>query len=235
MLKVVHLCCGYGSLRVVQGVSLHVSKGEVIALVGANGSGKSTLLKTIAGLIPPFEGRVLLKGKEMAGQPAERIAAAGLTLLPEGRGLFPGMSVLENLRMGGYARRLSRRAEAERLEMVCSDFPALREKLAQKAGSLSGGQQQMLALARAMVGAPEVLLLDEPSTGLAPMVAAEVFMKIKVLKQAGVTIIMAEQNVSRALEIADRAYVMKTGRLVMEGPADEVSRSDEVKRAYLGM
>jgi branched-chain amino acid transport system ATP-binding protein len=235
MLKVVHLACGYGSVRVVHGVSLHVSKGEVIALVGANGSGKSTLLKTIAGLLPPLEGRILLKGKEMAGQPAERIAAAGLTLLPEGRGLFPGMSVLDNLRLGGFARRLSRRAEAERLEMVCSDFPALREKLAQKAGSLSGGQQQMLALARAMVGAPEVLLLDEPSTGLAPMVVAEVFTKIKVLKQAGVTIILAEQNVSRALELADRAYVMKTGRVVMEGPADEVSGADEVQRAYLGM
>jgi branched-chain amino acid transport system ATP-binding protein len=206
-----------------------------MALVGANGSGKSTLLKTIAGLLPPLEGRILLKGNEMAGQPAQRIAAAGLTLLPEGRGLFPGMSVWENLRMGGYARRLSRRAEAERLEMVCSDFPALREKLRQKAGSLSGGQQQMLALARAMVGAPEVLLLDEPSTGLAPLVVAEVFRKIKVLKQAGVTIILAEQNVSRALEMADRAYVMKTGRLVMEGTADEVSRADEVKRAYLGM
>ncbi|MGO8678495.1 MAG: ABC transporter ATP-binding protein [Limisphaerales bacterium] len=235
MLKIIHLYCGYGSLRVVQGVSMHLSRGEVIALVGANGSGKSTLLKTIAGLIPPFEGRILLKGKEMAGQPAERIAAAGLTLLPEGRGLFPEMSVLENLRMGGYARRLSRRAGAERLDVVCSGFPALREKLAQKAGSLSGGQQQMLALARAMVGAPEVLLLDEPSTGLAPLVVEEVFTKIKVLKQTGVAIILAEQNVSRALEIADRAYVMKTGRLVMEGPAAELLRSDEIKRAYLGM
>jgi branched-chain amino acid transport system ATP-binding protein len=235
MLRIIHLCGGYGSMRVIHGVSLHVSKGEVIALVGANGSGKSTLLKTIAGLIPLFEGRILLKGKEMAGQPAQRIAAAGVTLLPEGRGLFPGMSVLENLRMGAYAHRLSRRAEAERLEMVCADFPVLREKLTQKAGSLSGGQQQMLALARAMIGTPEVLLLDEPSTGLAPLVAGEVFTKIKVLKQAGVTIILAEQDVSRALEIADRAYVMKSGRLVMEGTSAEVSGSDEVKRAYLGM
>jgi branched-chain amino acid transport system ATP-binding protein len=233
-LRIVNLCCGYGLLRVVQGVSLHVAKGEVIALVGANGSGKSTLLKSIAGLIPPFEGRVLFKGKNLAGQSAERIAAAGLTLLPEGRGLFPGMSVLENLRLGGYALGLSRRAEADRIEAVCAEFPALREKLAQKASSLSGGQQQMLALARAMVGRPEALLLDEPSTGLAPLVVVEVFAKIQELKQAGVTIILAEQNVAQALEIADRAYVMQTGRVVIEGAAREVAGSQQVRQAYLG-
>ena len=234
MLKVVHLVSGYGSLRALDGVSLHVKKGEVIALVGANGSGKSTLLNTIAGLIRPSEGRVLLNGKEMAGRSANRVAAAGLTLVPEGRGLFPGMSVIENLRMGGYARRISGGVLARRIETVCAGFPALAAKLPQTAGSLSGGQQQMLALARALVGEPDVLLLDEPSTGLAPLLVAEVFEKIRELKQAGMTIILAEQNVRQALQVADRAYVMRTGRVVMEGPARTVSESDEVRKAYLG-
>ncbi len=235
LLKVVHLISGYGSLRVIDGVSLRACPGEVIALVGGNGSGKSTLLKTIAGLLTPAEGRVLLKGREMAGRSANRIAAAGLTLVPEGRGLFPGMSVLENLRMGGYARRLRGRGLVRRIEAVCAGFPALVPKLAQSAGSLSGGQQQMLALARALVGEPEVLLLDEPSTGLAPLLVDEVFRKIKDLKQAGLALILAEQHVSRALEAADRAYVMRTGRVVMEGPASDVARSDEVRKAYLGV
>jgi branched-chain amino acid transport system ATP-binding protein len=235
MLKVVHLISGYGSLRAINGVSLRAGQGEIIALVGANGAGKSTLLKTIAGLLTPAEGRILLKGKEMAGQPANRIAAAGLTLVPEGRGLFPGMSVFENLRMGGYARRLRGRNLARRIEAVCAGFPALVPKFAQNAGSLSGGQQQMLALARALVGEPEILLLDEPSTGLAPLLVTEVFDKIKELKQAGIAIILAEQHVSRALEVADRAYVMKTGRVVMEGAAAEVAGSEEIKKAYLGM
>jgi branched-chain amino acid transport system ATP-binding protein len=234
VLKVVHLVSGYHSLRVIDGVSLHVGQGEVIALVGANGSGKSTLLKTVAGLVLPSEGRILFKGSEMAGQPANRVAAAGVTLVPEGRGLFPGMSVLENLRMGGYARRLSGRGLARRIETVCAGFPALVPKLPQSAGSLSGGQQQMLALARALVGEPEVLLLDEPSTGLAPLLVAGVFDKIKELKRAGITVILAEQNVRQALQVADRAYVMKTGRIVLEGPAAQVSESDEVKKAYLG-
>jgi branched-chain amino acid transport system ATP-binding protein len=235
VLKAVHLCSGYGSLRVIDGVSLHVHPGEVVALVGANGSGKSTLLKTIAGLVPPVEGRILLRGKDMAGWAANRIAAAGLTLVPEGRGLFPGLSVLDNLRMGGHARRIRGARLARRIEAICSCFPALTDKLQEAAASLSGGQQQMLALARALVGTPEVLLLDEPSTGLAPLLVAEVFARIKELKRSGLTLILAEQNVSLALEMADRAYVMKTGRVVMEGPARQVAGSGEVRKAYLGM
>jgi branched-chain amino acid transport system ATP-binding protein len=235
MLKVVHLVAGYGPLRVINGVSLHVQPGEVVALVGANGSGKSTLLKAVAGLVRPLEGRVLLRGLEMAGQPANRIAAAGLTLVPEGRGLFPGMTVRDNLRMGGYARGWGGAALARRISAVCEAFPDLTAKLAAPAGSLSGGQQQMLALARALVGQPEVLLLDEPSTGLAPLLVAEVFARIKVLKNAGATLILAEQNVRQALGVADRAYVMKTGRVVMEGPAATVAASDEIRKAYLGM
>jgi branched-chain amino acid transport system ATP-binding protein len=235
VLKIVHLVAGYGALRVIDGVSIHVNAGEVVALVGANGAGKSTLLKTVAGLMPPREGRILLRGKEMAGQPASRIAAAGLTLVPEGRGLFPGMTVRDNLRMGGYAGRMSGSRLDRRIQEVCAGFPDLLNKLGAKAGSLSGGQQQMLALARALVGQPGVLLLDEPSTGLAPLLVAEVFKKIKELKSTGVTLILAEQNVRQALRVSDRAYVMRTGRVVMEGTAEAVAASDEVKTAYLGM
>ncbi len=234
MLKVVHLCAGYGSLRVIDGLSLNVKPGEVVTLVGANGAGKSTLLKSVAGLLPPFEGRVLLHGRDIAGQPANRVAELGVTLVPEGRGLFPGMTVRENLEMGGYARRLSKRALDARINEVCGHFPALPERFAQRAGSLSGGQQQMVALARALVGEPALLLLDEPTTGLAPALVAEVFAQIRRLKAAGLAVILAEQNVRQALEVADRAYVMQTGRVIMEGPAERIAQSNEVQKAYLG-
>ena len=220
---------------VVDGISLRVHPGEAVALVGANGSGKSTLLKTIAGLVPAAEGRVLLAGRDVARQPAHRVAAAGCTLVPEGRGLFPGLSVLDNLRLGGYARRLAGRQLARRVERAAGFFPALESRLGQPAGTLSGGQQQMLALARALVGEPQLLLLDEPSTGLAPLVVREIFEKIRGLKQAGVSLMLAEQNVQEALRLADRAYVMQTGRIVLEGPAAELARSGEVQKAYLGM
>lgn len=235
MLKVVNLKSGYHGLVVVDGVSLRVHPGEAIALVGVNGSGKSTLLKTIAGLVPAAEGRVLLAGRDVARQPAHRVAAAGCTLVPEGRGLFPGLSVLDNLRIGGYARRLAGRQLARRVERAAGFFPALQNRLGQPAGTLSGGQQQMLALARALVGEPQLLLLDEPSTGLAPLVVREIFEKIRGLKQAGVSLMLAEQNVQEALRLADRAYVMQTGRIVLEGPAAELARSGEVQKAYLGM
>ena len=203
--------------------------------MGGNGAGKSTLLKTIAGLITPREGRILLHGKPVVGWPAERIAAAGLTLVPEGRGLFPAMSVLENLRMGGYARRLSRRQFADKLAQIYTLFPVLAERPQAHAGHLSGGQQQMLALARALVGTPEILLLDEPSTGLAPLLVAEVFEKIAQLKAAGITILLAEQNVQLALRAADRGYVIENGRITLSGPASELMASEEVQRAYLGI
>lgn len=235
MLRVINLQSGYGALSVIDGISLRVTQGEVIALLGGNGAGKSTLLKTIAGLLPPKEGRILLHGKEVTGRSAERMAGLGLTLVPEGRGLFPGMSVLENLRMGGYARKLSRRQLTEKLEQQYALFPVLAERRTEKAGNLSGGQQQMLALARALIGTPDILLLDEPSTGLAPLLVAEVFEKIQQLKQAGITILLAEQNVQQALQAADRAYVIENGRIVLSGAASELIASDEVKRAYLGI
>jgi len=235
MLRVINLQAGYGALTVIDGISLSVGQGEVVALLGGNGAGKSTLLKTIAGLLRPTEGRILLNGKNVYGWPAERLAGAGLTLVPEGRGLFPGMSVLENLRMGGYARELSRRQLAEKIEQMHTLFPVLAERPSERAGNLSGGQQQMLALARALVGSPDLLLLDEPSTGLAPLLVAEVFEKIAQLKASGLTILVAEQNVQLALQAADRAYVIENGRIVLSGPAAELMESDEVKKAYLGI
>lgn len=234
MLKVIHLCSGYGPLRVLHGVSMNVKMGEIVALLGANGAGKSTLLKTVAGLEPPQEGRILFEDRDLAGWPAHRIAAQGLALVPEGRGLFPGMSVLENLRMGGYAQKIRGAEMARRVGEACERFPDLKEKLQDRAGSLSGGQQQMLALARALTGAPRVLLLDEPSTGLAPLLVAALFEQILQLKKSGLAIVLAEQNVQGALRIADRAYVLKNGRVVMNGPAQELMESDEVRHTYLG-
>lgn len=235
MLRVVNLRSGYGALSVIDGISLHVAQGEVIALLGGNGAGKSTLLKAIAGLLSPTEGRILLNGKEVTGKAAEVIAARGLTLVPEGRGLFPQMSVLDNLRMGGFARRLKGKALAGKITQACDLFPILTDRLRDRAGNLSGGQQQMLALAKALVGSPDILLLDEPSTGLAPLLVAEVFEKIHQLRQAGMTILLAEQNVQQALQAADRAYVIENGRIVLNGPAAELMESEEVKRAYLGV
>lgn len=234
MLRMAGLRSGYGDLMVIQGVSLHVDEGEVVAILGANGAGKSTLLRTTAGLISPKEGRILLRGKSIAGHPAERTACEGLSFVPEGRGLFPGMSVLDNLRMGGYPRKLRGAKLAGAISRTFELFPALSERLTDKAGNLSGGQQQMLAIAKALVSSPDILLLDEPSTGLAPLLVAEVFEKIEQLKQAGMTILLAEQNVQQALEVADRAYVLENGRIVLDGPAAEVMQSEDVKKAYLG-
>lgn len=166
MLKTVNLTSGYGALTVIDGVAIHVDRGEIVALLGGNGAGKSTLLKTLAGLITPTEGRIFLGGKNIAGWPAKKAASAGLSLVPEGRGLFPGMSVLDNLRMGGYSRKLTGRKLTGKIEQTFELFPVLADRLSDKAGNLSGGQQQMLAIARALVGSPDILLLDEPSTGL---------------------------------------------------------------------
>jgi len=234
MLRVVNLSAGYGRLTVTKSISMSVQPNEVVALIGGNGAGKSTLLRTVAGLIRPTDGRVLLQGKDVTGFPADRIARMGLGLVPEGRALFASMNVIENLKIGANASGAGRRQMDERMRAVFGLFPVLRERVKSAAGELSGGQQQMLALGRAMMGKPDILLLDEPSTGLAPVLVAELFEKIELLRREGVTILLAEQNVHRALAIADRGYVLENGRIVLEDTGEALRGSERVQKAYLG-
>jgi len=232
MLKVVNLSAGYGKLTVVKSVSLNVRANEVVVLVGGNGAGKSTLLRSIAGLVHSNEGRVFLKEKNVTGRPAEKMARMGLSLVPEGRALFPAMTVYENLKVGANARHGGVR---EGLESVYELFPVLKERAGSLAGELSGGQQQMLALGRAMMSAPDILLLDEPSTGLAPVLVSELFEKVLTLKKGGMTILLAEQNVRKALDIADRGYVIENGHIVLEDAAEALKSSERIQKAYLGV
>jgi len=230
MLRVSNLQCGYGSLEVIKGVSLHVSGGEIVALVGANGAGKTTLLNSIVGLLHPWHGKVSINGRETTGQPAWRSVFNSAVLVPEGRRIFGDMTVRENLVVGGYrnaARHLA-------IEEVFDRFPKLRERQGQLAGTLSGGEQQMLAIGRALVARPRLLLLDEPSMGLAPLLVKEVFRAVRDLKEHGVTVFLVEQNAVGALGIADRAYVLETGEIVLEGDTADLLHNPEVKRAYLG-
>ncbi|MCE5313912.1 MAG: ABC transporter ATP-binding protein [Armatimonadota bacterium] len=235
MLRVVNMCAGYGKLTVTKSVSLSVKENEVVALVGGNGAGKSTLLRSIAGLVRVSEGRVLLSGANIASWPAEKIARAGLALVPESRALFPAMTIHENLKVGTYASRPSRSEIACRFDMVHELFPDLKKRAASRAGELSGGQQQMLALGRALMSAPRILLLDEPSTGLAPVLVAELFEKIGSLKKQGMTILIAEQNVHKALDIADRGYVIENGRIILEDTGEALKSSERIQKAYLGV
>jgi branched-chain amino acid transport system ATP-binding protein len=230
LLKVRNLRCGYGRLEIVKGISLHVRAGEIVTLVGANGAGKTSLLRSIAGLLPPWRGEIVLNGRSLVGVPPWRNVSHSMVLVPEGRQLFPDMSVWENLLVGGYHNP----DRASVMEEVLERFPRLKERAHQMAGTLSGGEQQMLALGRALVARPKLLLLDEPSMGLAPLVVLEVFEIIQQLKEQGVTVFLVEQNAVAALEIADRAYVMETGEIIMEGEASDLRENPEVKRAYLG-
>ncbi len=235
MLKAVNLTAGYGKLTVIKSVSLSVQANEVVALVGGNGAGKSTLLRTIAGLVRASGGRVFLGGRDVLGEPAERIARRGLALVPEGRALFASMTVCENLKVGANANRGSRLDSASRLSAVYELFPVLKDRSRSLAGELSGGQQQMLALGRAMMSDPDILLLDEPSTGLAPVLVAELFEKVEMLKKGGMTILLAEQNVHKALDIADRGYVIENGRIVLEDTGEALKSSERIQKAYLGV
>ena len=230
MLQVKNLKCGYGSLKVIKGASLHVSPGEIVALIGANGAGKTTLLHAIIGLLAPWHGEVRIGARTITGQPAWRSVFNSAVLVPEGRQIFGDMTVRENLIVGGYhnpGRRLA-------IEEVFDRFPKLRERQKQLAGTLSGGEQQMLAIGRALVARPQLLLLDEPSMGLAPLLVKEVFDAVRDLKEHGVTVFIVEQNAVGALGIADRAYVLETGEIVLEGDAADLLHNPEVKRAYLG-
>jgi len=231
VLEVEGLEVAYGAVVAVRGVDLAVAAGEAVALVGANGAGKSSTLNAVVGLAPATAGRIRFKGDEIRGVPTERLVRRGLTLSPEGRRVFPGLTVEENLVVGGYARR---RAAARTAAEMYSLFPILAERRRQLAGTLSGGQQQMLAIARALMSGPELLLLDEPSLGLAPQIVEQIFDLVATLRGRGVTMLLVEQNVAMALDVVDRAYVMAQGRIVGSGTAAELRASDLVAAAYLG-
>jgi branched-chain amino acid transport system ATP-binding protein len=223
----------YGKVEALKGISLTVDEGEIVTLIGGNGAGKSTTLKTISGLRPVTSGSIRFRGEDIVGVPAHRLVERGLSQAPEGRGIFPGMSVMENLEMGAYARR-RRSGLAAELDRVFELFPRLAERRTQAGGTLSGGEQQMLAIGRALMAGPEVLLLDEPSMGLAPMLVAQIFDIVTEINRQGTTILLVEQNAAQALRRADRAYVLETGRIVRSATAAALLDDESVKAAYLG-
>ena len=232
ILQVENLVVRYGDIRAVKDISFHVQKGEILALVGANGAGKTTTLRAISGMLP-FEGSVILEGRDVRGMSPDRILRLGLSHVPEGRGIFGGLTVMENLQLGAWIRR-DKAGRARDLEMVMDFFPRLRERAGQLAGTLSGGEQQMLALARARMSDAKILILDEPSMGLAPKLVQEVFAVLHRLNEKGTTILLVEQNANMALRLAHRACLLETGNLVLEGPASELLVNPRVREAYLG-
>ncbi len=236
MLKIRNLESGYGRLKVLKGLTLHVDPGEIVTIIGGNGAGKSTLLNTISGSVRAQGGSVLFKDREIRNLAPERIVSEGCSLVPEGRQLFPTMSVLDNLVLGAYGLyRSGRKVEAEEeLENVFALFPRLAERTHQLAGTLSGGEQQMVAIGRSLMARPELIMLDEPSMGLAPLIVRDILLTALKLKEQGKTVLLVEQNAKAALQIADRGYVMETGHLVIEGSAAELLENRDVQRAYLG-
>jgi len=233
MLKIDGLQVFYGAIQALRGISLEVSEGSIVTLIGANGAGKSSTLRTISGLIKPREGKISFQGQEIQGQPAQKIVALGISQVPEGRRIFPNLTVQENLELGAYLQR--DKGEIRRsMGVVFGHFPRLEERRAQMAGTLSGGEQQMLAMGRALMSKPKLLLLDEPSMGLAPMLVQEIFSIIEEIREQGTTILLVEQNAHMALSVADYGYVMETGKIVLSGTAAELASSEEVKKAYLG-
>ena len=224
----------YGNVQALWGVSFDVTEGQIVTVIGANGAGKSTTLKTLAGLMKPKTGTVLFGGRDVTGFAPFELVEQGLVLIPEARQLWPAMTVLENLELGAYGRR-ARRDRARTLESVFAMFPHLKERVRQNAGTLSGGEQQMCAIGRGLMARPKLLLLDEPALGLAPMLVREVFTSLKTIRDQGVTVVLVEQNVSHALAIADRAFVLETGRITLSGPARELARDRRVRDSYLGL
>ena len=231
MLKIEDIHVYYGAIHAVKGVSFEVNDGEIVALIGANGAGKSTILKTVSGLMHPRTGSITFDGKQIAHMDAHKLVHQGLAHVPEGRRIFLQMSVQENLEMGAFTKKEVSREDLERMFTL---FPRLKERRKQIAGTLSGGEQQMLAMSRALMSHPKLLMLDEPSMGLAPILVDQIFDIIKELHKAGTTILLVEQNATKALEIADRAYVLETGSITLSGTGAELACSDEVKKAYLG-
>ncbi len=233
LLEVKDLQVYYGVIQALKGISFEVNEGEVIALIGANGAGKSTTLHTITGLKSPKSGSVIFDGKDITKLPAHKIVALGMAHVPEGRRVFSQLTVYENLKMGAYTQKDKQKIE-ETLQMVYERFPRLKERRNQSAGTLSGGEQQMLAMGRALMSNPKILLMDEPSMGLSPILVNEIFDIIQSVSASGTTVLLVEQNAKKALSIADRAYVLETGSIVKEGPASVLMDDESIKKAYLG-
>ena len=233
ILKVENLNVYYGMIQALRGISFEVNRGEIVSLIGANGAGKTTTLHTITGLIRPKEGNVLYKGEDITRVPAHKIVSMGMVHVPEGRRIFQGLSVYENLLMGAYSRK-DKAEVAENMERVFAQFPRLAERKSQLAGTLSGGEQQMLAMGRALLSNPELIVLDEPSMGLSPLLVGEVFEIVKSFREAGKTVLLVEQNAKKALAVSDRAYVLENGVITMSGDAKELADDERVRKAYLG-
>lgn len=233
ILKVENLNVYYGMIQALRGISFEVNRGEIVSLIGANGAGKTTTLHTITGLIRPKEGNVLYKGEDITRVPAHKIVSMGMVHVPEGRRIFQGLSVYENLLMGAYSRK-DKAEVAENMERVFAQFPRLAERKSQLAGTLSGGEQQMLAMGRALLSNPELIVLDEPSMGLSPLLVGEVFEIVKSFRDAGKTVLLVEQNAKKALAVSDRAYVLENGVITMSGDAKALADDERVRKAYLG-
>ena len=231
ILEIKDLVVSYGGIEAVKGISLEVPEGEIVTLIGANGAGKSTTLKAIAGLVKPKSASITFNGEELVGKTSDYIVSKGVTLVPEGRRVFANLTVLENLKIGGYLRKDNLNAD---IEYVYSLFPRLKERAWQLAGTLSGGEQQMLAVGRALMAKPKLIMMDEPSLGLAPLVVKDIFNIIKTINEQGITVLLIEQNANMALKIAHKAYVMETGRITMEGTGAELLENEAIKEAYLG-
>ena len=233
MLDIKDINVYYGAIHAIKGISLYVNEGEIVTLIGANGAGKSTTLRTISGLLKPKTGSITFLNKDIAGMPAHKIVAEGISQVPEGRRIFAEMTVMENLELGAFIRD-DTKTIAQDLKMVFKRFPRLEERKLQLAGTLSGGEQQMLAMGRALMSRPKLLLLDEPSMGLAPLLIREIFNIIVDINKTGTTVLLVEQNANMALSIANRAYVLETGRITISGDAKELAASEEIRKAYLG-
>jgi branched-chain amino acid transport system ATP-binding protein len=233
MLVLENVSVNYGAIEALCTISMQVEKGEVVTLIGANGAGKTTTLRTITGLLQPTKGRVVFEGEDISGKPTHKLVARGISMSPEGRGVFANLTVRENLQMGAYLKTNKREIAAD-MDRAYRMFPRLKEREAQKAGTLSGGEQQMLAMGRALMSRPRLLLLDEPSLGLAPLVVHTIFAAIDEISGEGTTILLVEQNANAALRHSDRAYVLETGRIVMEGPSRDLAADPRIKEAYLG-
>ncbi|VIY44119.1 branched-chain amino acid transport protein [Streptococcus pneumoniae] len=233
MLKVENLSVHYGMIQAVRDVSFEVNEGEVVSLIGANGAGKTTILRTLSGLVRPSSGKIEFLGQEIQKMPTQKIVASGLSQVPEGRHVFPGLTVMENLEMGAFLKK-NREENQANLKKVFSRFPRLEERKNQDAATLSGGEQQMLAMGRALMSTPKLLLLDEPSMGLAPIFIQEIFDIIQDIQKQGTTVLLIEQNANKALAISDRGYVLETGKIVLSGTGKELASSEEVRKAYLG-